>query len=577
MLWWVLLFCFFVGLRGAVIEVIRPTEILTNWPLANLTAEGFDICLTALFSTNGPTFDEMNILCPGPTIAIGCRGAGSDTLVTVAFGSKAEVFANLTASPAGTVASNSTNRFYYNPVFGSTARIGYTGINSTIPGECVFAGAGGSTSFCRNMNGTRISAGGFCGSIGVSSDPLVQMIVMSAPCEGLTIGGSCNTPNGLCASLGTCATNKTCINSVVTPLPTLTECESSVKCVPISGALEYTYRSFGFPCDDLDNCTTSDRCPGNSGTCSPGTPKFIPPPPPCFGLGVCLAPSGNIFYPPISSGPGTVSDGNPCTLNDFCVSGVLTPGPLKLCNSTNCFNKVCDPLSLLGDCVDDTPKTDGVLCDHPDKCVTLSTCLTGACNPIAFKNLTVGSCFFPNATCDPLTGVVTGTKKPVGASCEDFDPCTPFSTCNSLQQCKGVVSLTCPSGIPCLGSATPLRNPNNTCSCPVNPLDYPVIGNGLPCTSTNVCDLNSICISGSCTPQATKVCTSQPCTDAGPCNPLLTQTGGCPPKMNGTACSTGSPCFDNGECLGGFCYEEVVSSPACITASASTLGWVLAA
>lgn len=571
-----LAFCLLACVRGAVLDVTRPKEALTNWPLSNLTAEGFQICLTALFSATGPTFDEMNILCPGPTIAIGCRGAGSDTLVTVAFGSKAEVFANLTASPTGTVADNSTNRFYYNPVFGSTARIGYTGINSTIPTECVFAGAGGSSSFCRNMNGTQISPGGFCGSIGVTSDPLVQMVVLSAPCEGIAEGGSCNTPDGLCASLGTCAANKTCVGSVVTPLPVLATCESSVTCKPISGALVYTYRSFGFPCDDLDNCTINDRCPGNSGVCSPGIPKFIPPPAACFDFGICLSPSGNIFYPPISSGPGTVSDGNPCTLNDFCVSGVLTPGPLKLCNSTNCFNKVCDPLSLTGECVDDTPKTDGTLCEHPDKCVTLSTCLTGSCVPLATKNLTAGSCF-TNVTCNPLTGAVSGTFLGTGVLCDDQDPCTAISTCNSLKECKGTVTLTCPSNIPCLGSATPLRNPNNTCSCPVNPLDYPVIGNGLPCTSTDVCALNSICISGSCTPQGTKVCVDQPCTSAGPCNPLLTATGGCAPKPNGTSCSSGSPCFEDGECGGGVCYESLVSSPGCITAAAAAVGWIFAA
>lgn len=573
----ILLAHLWAAVDGAVIDVARPTGILTNWPLSNLTAEGYQICLTALFSATGPSFLEISTLCPGSTIAIGCRGAGSDTLVTVAFGAKTEAFGNLTASPAGTVAFNSTNRFYYNPLVGSTtARLGYTDANSSIPTECVFAGSGGAGSFCRNFNGTQVTPGGFCGSIGVTSSDLVQMVILSAPCEGLSEGGSCNTPRGLCASTGTCAANKTCAGSVEAPPPVLTQCESSATCDPFTGNFLYTYRSFGFPCDDGDNCTINDRCPGGGSVCSPGTPKFIPPAAPCFGLGSCVSPSGNISYPPLTSGPGTVSDNNPCTLNDYCVSGVLTPGPPKLCNSTNCFNKVCNPNTTLGDCVDDTPKTDGTVCTHPDKCVTISTCQTGACTAFGFKNLTVGSCF-TNASCDSNTGVVTGQFKGVGQPCDDSDSCTPASTCDSLKNCRGVVTLTCPSGIPCLGSAAPLRNANGTCSCPVNPMDYPVIGDGLPCASSNVCDVSPICIVGACVPQGTKTCTDKPCTAAGPCNPLLTSTGGCPAKANGTACSTGNPCLGAGSCGGGFCNEVFVNSPLCPSASGSTVCWALAA
>ena len=574
----VLLACLVTTALAATIAVDRPPAILTNWPLSNLTDAGFQVCFSTLFSATGPTLSEINTLCSGSTIAIGCRGAGSDTLVTVAFGAKTEVFANLTATPVGTVALNTTNRFYYNPTSGSTARLGYTNSSASIPVECVFAGSGPAGAFCRNLNGTQIAPGGFCGSIGVTSSDLVQMVILSAPCEGVSIGGSCSTPDGLCASLGTCLGNKTCSGSVVTPLPTLADCESSVKCNPITGGLEYKYRSFGFPCNDGDNCTINDRCPGNSGVCGSVQSVFIPAPQPCFGLGVCLSPNGTIVYPPISSGPGTVSDNNPCTQGDSCVSGVLIPGPTKVCNSSSssCFYQVCNPNSTLGDCVNDTPKPDGTVCISTDLCALFSTCQTGLCTIVTSKNLTVGACFV-NATCDPGTGTVSGTFKGVGQSCDDGDSCTNQTFCNSLRQCTGPVSLTCPSGVACLGSATPLRNANGTCSCPTNLAAYPAFGDGISCTSPNVCDQNPICISGSCVPQSTKTCSDTQCTAAGPCNNLLTGSGGCPPKANGTVCSSGLPCRGPGSCGGGQCIEEIISSPVCLTGAASHLHWALAA
>ena len=565
---------------AATISVDRPPTVLTNWPLSNLTASGYQVCLTALFSTTGPTFSDINTLCSGSTIAIGCRGSGSDMLITVAFGYKTEVFANLTAAPAGTVAENTTNRFYYKPTTGSTARLGYTDTNSSIPSECVFAGSGAAGSFCRNLNGTQITAGGFCGSIGVTSSDLVQMVFLSAPCENLSVGSSCSTPDGLCASLGTCLGNKTCSGSVLTPLPNTTACETSVNCNPITGGLEYKYRSFGFPCDDGDNCTINDRCPGNSGVCGSVQGVFIPSPPPCFGVGTCTSPNGTIVYPPISSPPGSVSDNNPCTQGDSCSSGVLVPGPAKVCNSSasSCFYQMCNPNSTLGDCVNSTPKPDGTVCTSTDLCALFSTCLSGSCVVLTSKNLTVGACF-DNATCDPNTGVVSGTFKGTGQPCDDGDSCTSQSFCNSLKQCKGPVSLTCPSGTSCLGAAVPLRNPNGTCSCPPDLSSYPPFGDGISCSSSNICDEDPICISGSCVAQSTKTCSETQCTFAGLCNNLLTNSGGCPPKASGTSCSSGIPCRGPGTCDGSSdqCFEPIISSPICLTGAAGALEWALAA
>lgn len=574
-----LVVCLAAWTCSAAITVDRPSTILTNWPLSNLTAAGFQVCFAIPFSATGPSLAEISVLCPGSTIAIGCSGSGSETLVTVAFGSKTEVFGNLTASPAGTVALNTTNRFYYAPTVGSAARLGYTGVNSTIPPECIFAGSGAAGSFCRNLNGTQITPGGFCGSIGVTTSSLLQMVILSAPCEGLNVGSSCSTYEGLCASPGTCATNKTCTGSVTTPLPNTTECETSVSCDPLTGGLLYKYRSFGYPCNDNDNCTINDRCPGNSGVCGSVQTVFIPPPPTCFGPGSCISPSGQIVYPPISSPVGSVSDNNPCTQGDSCVSGVLVPGPTKVCNSTtsSCYNQVCNPSSALGDCVDSTPKPDGTTCDSTNKCALLSTCQTGACVPNTFVDLVVGSCF-ENATCDPATGVVSGTFRGTGQPCNSTDPCIPAAFCNSLKQCTGPVSLTCPSGFPCLGAAVPLRN-NGTCSCPASILAYPPYGNGISCTSTNVCDQNPICISGACVPQGTKTCSDTQCTYAGACNNLLTASGGCPPKPSSTSCSSGLPCRGPGSCNGTSdqCVEPIISTPLCLTGLASQLQWALAA
>lgn len=88
------------------------------------------------------------------------------------------------------------------------------------------------------------------------------------------------------------------------------------------------------------------------------------PPDACHLMGSCEPGTGACINPPALDGAGC-DDGNPCTMNDACQSGVCVGGSTLSCSAMNACHEVgvCDP--ALGACTnpakpDDTPCNNGV-------------------------------------------------------------------------------------------------------------------------------------------------------------------------------------------------------------------------
>jgi hypothetical protein len=106
------------------------------------------------------------------------------------------------------------------------------------------------------------------------------------------------------------------------------QCESPASCDPTTGACLGGPAPAGTACDDGDLCTQSDSCDG-AGNCVGADPVVC-----TGGSGQCDAPAacdpatGACVGGPAPDGTAC-DDGDPCTVDDSCQSGVCEPGELQ--------------------------------------------------------------------------------------------------------------------------------------------------------------------------------------------------------------------------------------------------------
>jgi hypothetical protein len=214
------------------------------------------------------------------------------------------------------------------------------------------------------------------------------------------------------------------------------------------------------------------------------------------------------------------NDGNACTLNDTCQSGVCA-GVSRVCDDANvCTDDSCNPSSgcvfaTRPPCNDGNPCTDDA-CDPVRGCVftnNVRTCSDG--NACTIHDVCQGG------QCTPGTPVV----------CNDLNPCTS-DTCNPATGCVFTNTtdacddgLVCTVGDRCAGGScrgTPIVcNDNNPCTddacdhvsgaCVYTSDDANACSDGNPCTQTDSCHAgvcngaNVLQCSGSCPPGSTQV------------------------------------------------------------------------
>ncbi|MFH1529680.1 MAG: SUMF1/EgtB/PvdO family nonheme iron enzyme [Pseudomonadota bacterium] len=291
---------------------------------------------------------------------------------------------------------------------------------------------------------------------------------VAAHCDGSTgncgvvainEGGVCEDGE-ICTKTGTCMAG-ICVNGGTTNckddnLCTTDSCQPGVGCQHVFNTA---------PCSDGDACTTADIC--SEGICVGPEAVDCDDGDPC-STDLCDPGPGCLYTP--ASGAECV-DGNACTLDDVCDTGVCVGGPPPDCDDLNlCTDDSCAPAT---GCVH-APNT--VPCDDGDVCTVGDTCALGGCG----------------SGVDPLP-------------CDDGDACTT-NLCDPTEGCYYVdASAACDDGTTCTVDSC---DPSSGC------VNEPVT-DGEPCATGK-------CFQGAC---CTPICGGKECGDdwcggtCGDCDP----------------------------------------------------------
>jgi len=365
--------------------------------------------------------------------------------------------------------------------------------------------------------------------------------------------GKCDTGSGLCVTVpktGTCddgdkcTTGDTCQNGVCKGASVNCSAKTDIcntgMCNKNDGKCIAVPKSGTIYCSDGDNCTNNDICV--SGVCK-GTTKKCPTDQ--CNSGVCDKKTG--FCTKVYKS-GTCSDSDKCTESDKCTkqsNGVgICKGAQKSCYGDQCNTSTCDASTGLckktlkaGVCFD------GLLCTYNDTC-TKQTDGSGKCVGTT-KTCTSDQC---NTTvCDSTTGLCKKTYKT--GYCSDGDNCTVSDTC--VKQSDG-------SG-KCVGTKkTCATDQCNTAICDSKTGTCKKIYKAGSCSDGNNCTKSDACVkqldgSGKCV-GATLTCAGDQC-NTGYCD---SATGYCKKKYKLGYCSDGNNCT-----VSDTCYKQSNGTGAC--------------
>ena len=256
-------------------------------------------------------------------------------------------------------------------------------------------------------------------------------VAVDAPCDD----GSVCTADDRCTPEGFC--RGTAIDCDDGSPCTLDSCLHNTGCVhgPLPGA----------PCDDLDLCTTDDRCQ-SEGTClghpidcadeNPCTDEW------CDPIAGCL----------MEANHAPCDDGSACTTPDYCEEGVCRGAPLVCIDDDPCTADTCD---LSSGCVN-PPLPEGSPCDDSDACTRDERCIEGGCVggtsecddgfACTLDSCDVGTCIHLP---EPGTCITDEGCIPVGAH-PLSNPCLTCVSTNTLAPNPEAEGAPCPDdGIPC--------------------------------------------------------------------------------------------------------------------------------
>ena len=244
---------------------------------------------------------------------------------------------------------------------------------------------------------------------------------------------SCDTASGQCgheALTGCtgCSASQPCPSGICNPASHLcVECLSASDCpasgnpcmtVGCSAAKTCQQLPNDKPCDDGNPCTVNDACV--SGSCKGGSGG-------CDDGNACTADScnGGCMHSYLS---GPCDDGDACTTGETCMSGGCMAGGQKSCDDGKpCTVDVCD--NKTGGCVNDAPAAEGKGCSSGNKCTQGDSCKGGTCvaGPAA-------SCDDANVCTNDSCSAASGCQHagvPAGLSCGPGKMCDGNGKCAS--------------------------------------------------------------------------------------------------------------------------------------------------
>ena len=326
--------------------------------------------------------------------------------------------------------------------------------------------------------------------------------------------GTCN--DGDVCTVGDTCEDGACLGGSVQGCDDGNPCTDD-SCDPGLGCLHQANQA---ECDDNNACTVLDIC--LVGVCVGSGAQD------CDDNNQC---TNDLCLPEVGCShlavAGGCSDGNPCTVNDYCKGGSCVAGAAVECDDGNpCTDDSCTGEGL---CVH-VPNQ--ALCDDGNACTKGDHCADGAC---AFDGQEICDDDDECTTdgCDPVAGCVFSVNQ---VACDDDDLCTTGDHCHLGQ---------------CISSGELLCNDNNACtddSC------QPDVGcsftpNSADCDDGNECSLGDQCSGGWCKPDSYVSCSDDnPCTDDA-CDAVL----GCVHSNNANICTDGNECTEGEVCENGLC------------------------
>ncbi|MCB9850760.1 MAG: hypothetical protein H6817_08650 [Phycisphaerales bacterium] len=417
-----------------------------------------------------------------------------------------------------------------------------TGVCVGTSGVCVAepANEGGA---CDDGNGCSVSdacSNGACIGVGMDCSSLDDAC-NAGFCVGTT--GLCDaTPTnegGTCDDGDRCTIDDACATGNCAGVPVdcshLDDDCNVGACEPTTGGCLAVPRNEGGSCDDGDDCTVNDAC--NSGVCS-GSAKDCSAAGDACNVGVCVGTSGVCVAEPANEG-GACDDGDNCSTGDACSNGVCVGAQVDCSGFDDACNAgFCDGASGLCDV---TPVNEGGSCNDGDLCTIDDACAIGSCTgvPVDCSHLdddcNVG-------VCEPTTGGCIAVPRNEGGACDDGNGCTVNDACNS-GICEGVTKDcsasgdVCNTGV-CIGT---------TGVCEAIPANE-----GAACDDSDGCTQNDVCNSGTCAGTPLDCSAFDDACNAGVC---VGTSGVCSivPANEGGSCDDGDACTVEDVCSAGAC------------------------
>jgi RHS repeat-associated protein len=253
---------------------------------------------------------------------------------------------------------------------------------------------------------------------GNASKEVADQVYKCMGCAGSVNCANPKYYNGtVCADGSGCTWGDTCQNQVCIPDPNRnTQCTASDQCHDV-GTCDTTSGKCSNPskaddittCDDGNACTQTDTCQG--GVCVGSDPIVCAPSDSCHTTATCDTNLGACTNAPLPEGT-LCDDGNACTQTDTCDANAqcigsesVTCAALDTCHVPG----ICDPWS--GTC-NNPPMADGEACDDGNPCTSQDQCISGVCTagqPVVCQ--APPNCDSIPPTCDPANG---GCAAPTG-------------------------------------------------------------------------------------------------------------------------------------------------------------------
>jgi hypothetical protein len=379
----------------------------------------------------------------------------------------------------------------------------------------------------------------------------------SGKCESVNKpdGSSCDADKDGCTVADKCATGQ-CVAGAKAQCANANACSvgtcKSDTAQPSGYVCNQTALAAGTACEDGQYCTTGDKC-DSAGKCAAGAAISCAAQTDACNTGTCDEAKDQCVKTP-KANTIACDDAQFCTISDHCDgAGKCVTGGAKTCTGGNCQTGVCDEV---GDKCATKPAAAGAACTDGSVCTQTDTCdSVGACKG---SGAVVCNDNNPCTTdsCDAVKGCVYTPA--AGIACEDGNNCTGPDKCDAAGKCQaGPVTCQCQTNANCDDA-----NACTTDTCTANKC-VNTVTNGATCDDKNPCSLASTCNStGACVADTTKMfdCSTQNDTcNTGVCYVGTTGAAACKkqPKAKGVSCddtlfcTTADTCDGVGKCIGG--------------------------